>query len=41
MAEYRSNHAYASRIGRHRAETRVDRLVEWARRLMLIEMRVR
>jgi hypothetical protein len=41
MTEYRSNHAFASRIGRHRAESRRDRFVEWARRLMLIELRAR
>lgn len=41
MTEYRSNHAFISRSGRHRAETRLDRFIEWVRRCMLTEMRAR
>lgn len=41
MTEYRSNHAFVSRSGRHRAETRRDRFIEWVRQFMLTEMRVR
>jgi len=29
MAEYRSSHAFASRVGRHRAATRWDRFTSW------------
>lgn len=41
MTEYRSNHAFAGRTGRHRAGTRKDRLIGWVRHLFFTEMRAR
>lgn len=41
MTEYRSNHAFAGRTGRHRADTRKDRIVGWFRQLLLTETRDR
>jgi hypothetical protein len=41
MTEYHSHHAYTSRVGRHRAETRRDRFTAWVRRFFFTETFIR